>query len=669
MAINRYVDVDFDQPVSNYVPLPLEMLYKLGKDASKDYEDTISGIQSAKGLLSKHKTQTSVKIYDPNVPGGVRDAAIDFEPQRQAYQERLSKEMESITNDYTKDKDNSKFKQRMAALKNDAIAMDNDLATKSALVEKIEKHKEEIAKNQDMSLTPYLRNQELAYNTSIYNDLAQGKANYDSYNVAKPTDRPKEIKETFDSLGEEILESFASATGDGYIRNKYREGRTKEKINSVFQPWYENSSTKQDIKLEANDFFARKGIDPEGIYDTIKDDKGNEIKITNFDHFESNKIAELAQVARGYKTSKGKDDLNADTTWQYQDKKKKEEISKAALTGTTIESNTFNLANLDPEYKSLKDSNILQESDNGLISVKWSRGITEKKLKTFNLPGSPFPIIMLDDRDAMSSDQMTKLVKQMDKMARATGWYNINNKLESKDFDKIASAYNIMSKSRLSGEKINPVIAELKTKEIDRNYENYQAYNPEDIDSPSATKPALFKDGEKGELSIQNRLTNSNGNSIITGTIKYKDGTSAPVALRSNSKQEDMYFGDIASIGSKSAKYIIGAEQRIGMRTINGTAYDVIEQKVLPESEYKVTVIANPSSKMQQKYIVEVPKHKVDASMVNLTTAPNGNKVVSFDSYAEAQLFLNNSWYTATSYGSSEISELESNQKKSENYK
>lgn len=672
MAINRYVDVNFDQPISNHVPLPLEMMYKLGKDASKDYEDTISGVTTAKGLLSKHKTQTSIKVYDASAPDGVRDAQVNFEPQRQAYQSKLQTEMESITNDYIKDKDTAKFKQRMNSLKGQAVAMDNDLATKSALVEKIEKHNEEIAKNQDMSLSPFLRNQELAYNTSIYNDLAQGKSDYSPYNVAKPTDRPKEIKETFSSLGEEVLQSFSNATGDGYIRSKYREGRTKDKIDNVFTPWYENSAVKQDIKLEANDFFARRGVNPNDIYEVIKDEKGNEIKVTNFDKFESQKIAELANVARGYSTSKGKDDLNADSTWQYQDKKKKEEIAAAALTGSSIESNTFNLSNLDPEYKYLRDGRILKEGPDGAIKVNWARGASDKGLKAWDIAGTK--VFIWDDRDNMSTDDQVKLAKQMDKMARAVGWYSITDNdgnalhkdLKANDFDKIATAYNLMSKSRLPGEQLNPVIRNIQNSKVAKDWENYQAYDPANIDNPTAEKPTVSKkDGD--EINIQNRVTNSKGESILTGVVRHKDGSTTPLALRANSKQEDMYFSTVGSIGSQAAKYMVGATKPI--RT-NSDGTHTVQEMTLPGTGFKVTTLANPNKKMNQQYVVEIPKEKKTAAMsgTEYTTTKDGTLLRRFENYGELQLFLNNSWYTSTPYGQTEITESQSNNEQAKNY-
>ena len=53
MAVNRYVGFDYDQPVSNYVPLPLDAIYKIGQDADKKYQDSIDDVTKGTGLLSK----------------------------------------------------------------------------------------------------------------------------------------------------------------------------------------------------------------------------------------------------------------------------------------------------------------------------------------------------------------------------------------------------------------------------------------------------------------------------------------------------------------------------------------------------------------------------------------------------------------------------------------
>lgn len=671
MAINRYVDVNFDQPVSNYVPLPLEMLYKLGKDASKDYEDALKGIEDSKGILGKHKTRTSVKVYDPN-KGGVVDAQIDFEPQRQAYQAKLQSEMESITNDYIKDKDTNKFKQRMSSLKNNAVAMNNDLAVKSAIIDKIDKHNEEIAKNEEFGNYNFLGDEFLKYNTKFYNQYTKDPnkiGDYSGYDIAKKVDRPKEIKETFGSLGEEVLQSFADPDGKGYLREKYREGRTKSKIDSVFNPWYENSNTKKEIEHEASYFFNSTGIDPNKIVQTIKTKDGKVINITAYDEFESQKIAELANIARGYVSSKGKDNISIDSNWARLEDEKKKQVFASSLTGSTVESNTFDLASLDPNYKALKDLGVYKEDKNGVISVNWGKGAAGKGVKITNFGG--LPIASVYDNSNISDDQLKSLVKETDRMARAIGWYNVKDKLEADDFGTIATAYNLMSKSRLAGEQLNPVIAKMKTEEVYRNYDNYQSYDPQNIDNPSSSKPSLYKDGDKGELNIQNRLTNSKGESIITGTVRYSDGTTAPVALRSGSKQEDIYFNEISNIASNAVKYIVGTSKPIETVQSNGKTYHIVDRKTLPGSGIKVEVVADPNTKMKQEYIVEIPKDKVTDSMLNdneLITTKDGSKIGRFESFAEAQLFLNNSWYTSTNYGQSEISQLESDQKKSENY-
>lgn len=341
MAINRYVDVNFDQPVSNYVPLPLEMLYKLGKDASKDYEDALKGIEDSKGILGKHKTRTSVKVYDPN-KGGVVDAQIDFEPQRQAYQAKLQSEMESITNDYIKDKDTNKFKQRMSSLKNNAVAMNNDLAVKSAIIDKIDKHNEEIAKNKDFATQGYLGNEMLDYNTSFYNEYLKDPnkiANYNSYEIANKINRAEEIGKYFQHMGAEVDEQVSSAyaTGTGYIRSKYREGVTEDKIKKHFNSWIENSPVKDDILMEAKDYFSRTGIEAGEMIDVvdpltgekIKDSKGNIQKQTRWENFIDNEVEAALGTALGYKKSKGRDALTTDATWRWnQDKKAAEEENK-----------------------------------------------------------------------------------------------------------------------------------------------------------------------------------------------------------------------------------------------------------------------------------------------------------------------------------------------------
>lgn len=312
-GINRYVDVNFDQPMSNYVPLPLDTLYKLGKDADKTYEDTLKDLDSGRDPLSKLKLRTSVKVYDPSVEGGVRDAAIDFEDQKANYLDYINKQKQMIVDDYIKDKDSAKFRQRASKLKGDVTSIYNDLASKSAIVDKIDKHNAEIEKQQDPSLKEFLRNKELEYNTGYYNQYQQGKLNdYSSYNAAKDTDRAKEVKEFFGSLGEEVQQMYASPTGDGYIRTKYLEGRTKDKIRNTFDSWFENSTVKADMDLELNDLFARTGMNPKAKRKVKVD--GKEVEVTNYDYFRNQQMDQALDMAYGFSTSKGHEDLKSDAT-------------------------------------------------------------------------------------------------------------------------------------------------------------------------------------------------------------------------------------------------------------------------------------------------------------------------------------------------------------------
>lgn len=332
-GINRYVDVNFDQPMSNYVPLPLDTLYKLGKDADKTYEDTLKDLDSGRDPLSKLKLRTSVKVYDPNVEGGVRDAAIDFEDQKANYLDYINKQKQMIVDDYIKDKDSAKFRQRASKLKGDVTSIYNDLASKSAIVDKIDKHNAEIEKQQDPSLKEFLRNKELEYNTGYYNQYQQGKLNdYSSYNTAKYTDRAKEVKEFFGSLGEEVQQMYASPTGDGYIRTKYLEGRTKDKIRNTFDSWFENSTVKADMDLELNDLFARTGMNPKAKRKVKVD--GKEVEVTNYDYFRNQQMNQALDMAYGFSTSKGHEDLKSDATaLRAMDKKDAEDYETSSVTG------------------------------------------------------------------------------------------------------------------------------------------------------------------------------------------------------------------------------------------------------------------------------------------------------------------------------------------------
>lgn len=312
MGINRYVDVNFDQPVSNYVPLPLEMLYKLGKDASKDYEDTMKDMESGKDPISKLNTRSVARIYDPS-KGGMIDAPIDFEDQKRGVLDYMNTQKQQIVDDYIKDKDTNKYKQRAARLKGELNSAYSDLAGKSAIVDQINKENIELGKSEAYGLNPAYATKRLQYNTQYLKDLQAGNVQaYAPPSVAKQVSMEDVYAKDITGWKEDDAGSKSYTDGQ-YIHDVNTKGITGTRVyDYAKRVWNDpNHSARAVANLELEHELNMRGLRPDSLVeyndykkdangDVIKDKQGNpvlEVKQGKFaDIFMEDKKRDYAQA-------------------------------------------------------------------------------------------------------------------------------------------------------------------------------------------------------------------------------------------------------------------------------------------------------------------------------------------------------------------------------------
>lgn len=282
MAINRYVDVNFDQPISNHVPLPLEMMYKLGKDASKDYEDTMKDMESGKDPISKLNTRSVARIYDP-AQGGMVDAPIDFENQKANVLNYMNSQKQQIVDDYIKDKDTNKYKQRASRLKGELNSAYSDLASKSAIVDQINKENIELSKSEAFGLNPAYATKRLQYNTEYLKNLQTGNVQaYAPPSVAKQVNMEDVYAKDITGWKEDDMGSDAYSDGQ-YIHDVVKKGITGTRVyDYAKRVWNDpNHSARAVANLELEHELNMRGLKKDSIVeyqDYKKDSDGNVLK-------------------------------------------------------------------------------------------------------------------------------------------------------------------------------------------------------------------------------------------------------------------------------------------------------------------------------------------------------------------------------------------------------
>lgn len=395
MAINRFYTMDWDQPISSFVPLPFEAAYAAGERIQKDVDDKLSKLSTSTDPFSKLDFSSSFKVYDPTNPLAQK-GVVDYNfgntlgKQRDMVVNNLAAEREQLVNDWDSGKiTNDEFNRQVAKHVNKSKQLYGVLANAETTAKSIKDISKKLIENKDYGLRNHLAQEQIKYNTDWLNNLDSSLQkgiipDYNPFGVADKTDVPKEVKDYFGSLGKEVLDSASGPTGTGYIRTHYREGVTKDKISNLFSQWYDSSPVKNDIKLEGYDMAYRANIDPEQEIDAevpdYYDPKTKKIvykteKRKWIDDYEEKRFNEVKDLALGFKSSSGRDSYSGDSVWMYKDKLKRLEEEKAF--GSTLTESGINTYDTVPESlkKYIKNGELTVENIKSYISGQPSNDV------------------------------------------------------------------------------------------------------------------------------------------------------------------------------------------------------------------------------------------------------------------------------------------------------
>lgn len=392
MPVSRF-DVTYDDKYTpQYVPMPFDALGALGKITQDKFDTSIKGIEDVSNPIAKLNPSASIKVYDPNVQGGIRDVSVDFNSEKNQHLQNLANEKQQIIDDYFRDSDTQKFNKRTNEYLSKASQIYSDLATKEAITKKMQAANDALAKNEDAAKQGYLANPVIAYNTQYLNNLKnQGFSDYAPGSSAKVTDRVGELKNYFKDLGTEVIENEAKPTGTGYIRDKYLEGLEENKISKKFNSWFEESQTKHDVNLDVNHTLALQGLQGDEIVPVIDPSTGEQLidkngkpkNTTSREYFTDLAKQNLLNAALGYSSSKGSNSLKADATYRW--KTDKEESQNIV---TTNEQGNPESLDIDNTLLNLGLNDVLNNKGeyktNSFLDSKYTVTKPNGEIKTFN---------------------------------------------------------------------------------------------------------------------------------------------------------------------------------------------------------------------------------------------------------------------------------------------
>lgn len=644
MAVNRYTTVDWAAPTSSYIPKPFEEMMMIGKNMQDSYDKSLKDLEVT-DPIAKLNPKTAMKVYDPSSPEGVRDISLDWTGQRDQAINTLNAEKNKFTDEYIASGDIETFKKKSREYINKASQVHSDLSAKQAAAKQISDYNKELAKNKDFSLQGHLGQKLLDYNTQYYKDAAEGNLReYAPYDVAAPTNRIGETKDYFGSMGKEILTSFSDPTNTGYIRTKYREGLSGNKIDKVFNSWYQNSKVQDDIRLEALDKASRMGINTQ---DKVKiqvpvsrDRKTGKItykeeEMTWIDAYEEQKLNEVKDIALGFKSSSGKDALSTDSTYW---KNKDEENETRALKGQPLESATFKnfVTKNNNDYKDLVGLGVFTEGANG-VTLNWDKlaGASNTTTGYTTTYGGPMggASVNTTGKTIPSDEKGSKMRKLVKEMADAI---NYQGEFKADNYQDILNQYHNYDKIRMFDEQMSAPVSKIESAKAERNWNNYDVLSTEDPTNPipDENKPTFSKNA--GDQLILNNWRNTiDGKMNRDGYIKRKNGSIEPIVVRPKALIDDGYHNNIADINLNALKYEVG--QVKGVPTKDGVT-ELVSQKIIPGVGI-VEVLGYKNTGDNNK----------KTTMFTLTPTDNqgkpSGKTIGYKTQADLQQALNSKYY------------------------
>lgn len=283
MSVNRYVSIDYNAPMSNYVKPPLEMLQAVGSAMQDKYDTSLKELNTSTDPIGKINLQSGMKIYDKTAPGGITDVSTQWENHKSQYMKMLDDERQSIVDDYLKDQDTNKFNQRKNQYINKAKMVHSDLASKEQIAKQIVKQNEELSKSESFARNPAYAAKQISYNTNYINSLLKGDAGeYMAPGVAKQIDMEDVINKDTTNWKQSDLGSTAYTDGQ-YIHDINTKGITGTRVyDYANRVWNDpNHSARAMANLELEHYLGTTGQkynDEHPYKDYQRDSKGNIVK-------------------------------------------------------------------------------------------------------------------------------------------------------------------------------------------------------------------------------------------------------------------------------------------------------------------------------------------------------------------------------------------------------
>lgn len=565
MAINRF---DVYQPqghVSQYVPLPFQELAAIGQQMQKDYEGALTSLQELPSLLKDSKGLKEVYGYGQK---GLANYYVQDHDMISAYNQELKNRLNTLTDDIMSGKlKGNEYKSEINKLKTQVqsdIAPTGKIGQATARYNTYQKNLEELQKAKDVNKAAWLA-------SPIYQNVGEflsGQADIRTAGVGEFVDRNKELNEALSHI-RSVGSSWAGTDGK-YIREGSWDKVSPEKIKGAFEGWFQNSATKGDIEAQ--------------VMHAIRSGRLPATEESYQQAYANAKNALLQEALGLYEYSKATKNIQGDPNYGYQ---REDEALANSLKGQPIEATELNLISNDKDYNALLKLGVFTKTADGKYVLN------KEKLKESSIADQlPFGSLLsnwykeksnLTGKNVAKETANKKLLEvQIQKMAKVVGETDVSEA----NYEKILNKYSALSKVRMYGEQMADPIAEVETKKVINNLNNYDIMDPSNPDKP------LDKDSDEykkiiGEISANKdgfklnsfKVTPSGKMSRVGYIIDKETSKPMPVVVRPGALIDDKFHNQIAEISLNAVMFENGIKSNVKSEK-DGTLY--IDRKIFP---------------------------------------------------------------------------------------
>lgn len=583
MASNRYTSVNWNAPMSSYVPLPLDALNRVGATMEKRYDDSVQEAYKLNDLMA------TVNAID------------EHKPFKKALENKYYPQMQEIT-DRIVNKGDLEAKRDLNRL---ARQWMND-----PLRQELEKSYQDY--NTDVKNVTKLKEEGKYSGITGYDPFVGYKGSDESGNINPYRTKGARPIQDYLKVGTSLMEDIKASGSNGKSYKIDNSGNVIG-LESGWKAVYD-----RDVDRVAKNSVLPFLKSNEGQYfiDEYRHNNpnasGEEITNASYKYLKqlgNKQIFKETEYGQDFKYSPWAADA-----WKAGNKKQE---TLDALTSSTEESKTANAIHSDTQFSSLFDTDVFKEK-NGVVTFdpkailknpEVKQGYTTGSMGSYMGSGATLNKLSPNQKADALNNQILKMSKAIGVDPKSL---STDGKLDATKVSQLATAYNSLAKFRALDLNMSALASNSESELATKNWNNIVKLNPE-TGKPTDNKDFNLQGGDKVKA-VTRRVIN--GKTYIEGYIEKKDGTERiPVMYRPNTIEKNKVFDGLAELQQLSidnlSKDKVQYHGDFNIPGLNLGANMKIEGKsAIGQGKYVMSVV-DPNNKMNNKYVLLNDKNQI----------------------------------------------------------